>query len=84
MSCFYADLALSTFDNRALVYNCSPTMWKRFREDVFVILTHGSATLNLFLDYLNNLDNTDKIKFTMQVADQNGTEFLYLKHFRFI
>ena len=37
MSCSYADLALATFDNRALAYNCSPTIWKRFRDDVFVV-----------------------------------------------
>ena len=35
--------------------------------------------LNLFLDYLNNLDDTGKIKFTMQFADESGLEFLDLK-----
>ena len=52
MSCSYAELALATFDNRALAYNCSPTIWERFRDDVFV-------------DYDSNLDDTGKIKFTM-------------------
>ena len=79
MSCSYADLALATFDNRDIVYNCSPTTWKRFRDDVFVVWTHGCAALNLFLDYLNNLDNAGKIKFTMQVADENGLQLLDLK-----
>ena len=37
MSCSYADLALTTFDNRALAYNCSPTTWKRFHDDIFVV-----------------------------------------------
>ena len=32
MSCSYPDLALATFDNRALAYNCSPTT-----DDVFVV-----------------------------------------------
>ena len=72
MPCCYADLALATFNNRALAYNCSPATWKRFREYVFVAWTHGSAALNLSLDYLNNLDDTGKIQFTMQVADENG------------
>ena len=79
MSCSYADLALATFDNRPLAYNWSPTTWKRFHDDVFVVWAHGSAPLNLSLDYLNNLDDTGKIKFTMQVADKNGLEFLGLK-----
>ena len=31
----------------------------------------------LFLDYLNNIDETGKIKFIMQIADEvNGLEFL--------
>ena len=73
------DLALNTFDNCALAYNCSPTTWKRFSDDVFVVWRHGSAALDLFLDFLNNLDDTGKIKCTMQVADKNGLEFLDLK-----
>ena len=44
-------MALAIFDNRALVYNCSRTTWKRFRDDVFVVWAHGSAAFNLFLDY---------------------------------
>ena len=32
-----------------------------------------------FLNYLNNLDSTEKIKFTMQIADENGLEFIDLK-----
>ena len=54
-------------------------MWKRFRDDVFVVWSHGSTVLNLFLDYLDNLADTGKIKFTMQVADEYRLEFLDLK-----
>ena len=68
-----------TFDNCALTYNCSPTTWKRFRDDVFVVGAHVSGALNFSLDYLNNLDDTGKIKFMMQVADETGLEFLDLK-----
>ena len=60
------------------MYNCSRTTWKRFRDDVFVVWAHGSAAFNLFLDYLNNLDDTGKIEF-MPVAYKNGIEFLDLK-----
>ena len=61
-----------------LAYKCSSTTWKRF-PDVFVVWTHGSVALNLFLHYFNNLDDTGKIKFTMQVVDENGLAFLDLK-----
>ena len=59
MSCLYANLALATFDNPPLAYNCSLLTSKRFRDGVFVVSVHGSAALNLFLDYLNNLDDTE-------------------------
>ena len=49
---------------------------KRFRDDLFVVWRHGSVALNLFLDYLNNLDDTGKIEFLMQVANKNGLELL--------
>ena len=44
-------------------------MRKRFRDDLFVVWTNGTAKSPSFLDYLNNIDGTGKIKFTMQIAD---------------
>ena len=52
---------------------------KTFRDDVWTIWTHGSDTLESFLDYHNQIDSTGKIKFTMQVQDEDGIEFLDLK-----
>ena len=46
---------------------------------MFVIWTHGSAALNSLLDYLINLDDTGKNKFTKQIAKENGLEFIDLK-----
>ena len=37
MSCSYADLALASYDSKALAFDLSPTTWKRFRDDVFVV-----------------------------------------------
>ena len=55
-------------------------VWKRIRDDVLVVWIHGTVKLASFLDYLNNIDDTGKIKFTMQIADEvNGLEFLDLK-----
>ena len=59
-------------------------MWKIFKDDVFVVWTHGTAKLPFFSDYLNNIDDTRKIKFTMEIADDvNGLEFrdLRIKYF---
>ena len=35
--------------------------------------------LSSFLDYLNTMDKTGKIKFTMEIAGETGLEFLDLK-----
>ena len=79
MSCSYSDIAMSKFDTAALQYHFQPTLWKRLRDGILTIWTHGSDTLESFLDYLNQIDSTGKIKFTMQVQDENGIEFLHLK-----
>ena len=80
MSCPYADIAKADFDKEALEYHLSPTMWKRFRDDVFVLWPHGRESLVSFLDYINTLDPTGKIKFTTEAAEPgNYLEFLDLK-----
>ena len=79
MSCSYADIAMAYHDRKALKYFLSPTTWKRFRDDIFVAWERGTDTLPSFLDYLNNVDEGGKIKFTMEIADQEkGLEFLDL------
>ena len=44
-----------------------------------IIWTHGSDTLESFIGYLNEINSTGKIKFIMQVQDEDETEFLELK-----
>ena len=80
MSCSYADIAIADFDKEASEYHLTPTTWKRFRDDIFVLWPHGRESLVLFLDYINTLDPTEKIKSTMKVAEPgNYLEFLDLK-----
>ena len=80
MSCSYSDIAMAGHDSKVLIYDFPPKVQKRFRGDIFVIWTHDITELTSFLDYLNNIDETGKIKFTMQIADEvNGLEFLDLK-----
>ena len=79
MSCSYADIAMAKYDSLANKFHLKPSVWKRFRDDVFVLREHGTASLSSFLDYLNTMDKTGKIKFTMEIAGGTGLEFLDLK-----
>ena len=75
MSCPYSDIAMAGHDSKALMYDFSSKVSKRFRDNVFVVSTHDTAKLPSFLDYLNNIDDTGKVKFAMQIADDvNGLE----------
>ena len=79
MSCSYADIAMAKYDSLANKFHLKPCVWKRFRDDVFVLWEHGTASLSSILDYLNTMDKTGKIKFTMEIASDTGLEFLDLK-----
>ena len=80
MSCSYADIAMADFDKETSKYHLSPTTWKRFRDDVFVLWPNDRESLVLLLEYINTLDPIDKIRFTMEVAEPgNCLEFLDLK-----
>ena len=67
-------------DNKALMHDFPPKMWKRFGDDVFVVWTHNTPKLPSFLNYLNNINETRKIKFTKKIEDEvSGLEFFDLK-----
>ena len=55
------DIAMSEFDTAALQFHFQPALWKRFWDDISTISTHGSDTLESFLDYLNQIDSGGKI-----------------------
>ena len=57
-----------------------PRVWKRFRDDIFIIWEHGIASLPLFSRNLNSMDKTGKINFTSETDSDTGLEFLDLKH----
>ena len=80
MSCCYADIAMAHFEKEALAYHLSPLTWKRFKDDIFVLWPHVRESLVIFLNYINTLDSTQKMKFTMKVVEPgNYLEFLDLK-----
>ena len=76
MSCSYADIVMAKYDSLTNNFHLKPSVWKRFRDDIFVLCEDGTVSLFSFLDYLNSVDKTSKIKFTMKIA---GLEFLDLK-----
>ena len=74
MSFSYANIAMTKHDSLVNNFHLKPSVWERFRDDVFVIWEHGTASLSLssFLDYLNTMDKTGKIKFTVEIAGDTG------------
>ena len=76
--CLYSDIAMAGHDSKTLMYDFPPKMWKRFRDYVFFVWAYDTAKLRSFLYYLNNIDDTRKVKFTMQIADEIN-KFLALK-----
>ena len=76
----YTDIAMTDFDKEALEHHLSPTTWKRFRDDIFVLWPHGRESLVLCLDYIHTRYPKQKIKFTKEVAEPgNYLEFLDLQ-----
>ena len=51
-SCLYSDMAMTGHVNKALRYDSPPKVWKRFRDDVFIVWTHNTFKLPTFVDYL--------------------------------
>ena len=78
MSCSYSDIAMFKFDLKALSYRPGVLCWKRFRDDIFVVWNHSLEELNKFFEFMNDVDTTGKIKFTMSVARKCALEFLDL------
>ena len=78
MSCSYSDIAMYKFDLKALNYKAGLLCWKRFRDDVFVLWNQSLEELNKFFDFMNNINTSGKIKFTMSVANQSTLEILDL------
>ena len=78
MSCSYSDIAIENFDKKALEYSPPVLCWKRFSDDVFIIWPHSLDELKTFFHFMNTVDQTKKIQFTMEIAE-DSLEFLDLK-----
>ena len=67
MSCSYSDIAMYRVDIKALNYRPGVQCWKRFRDDIFCLWNHSLEELQKLFEFVNNVDTTGKIKFTMSV-----------------
>ena len=52
--------------------------WKRFRDDVFVLWEHSRDDLDKFFNFMNSIDSSKKIQFTISCSTDNASEFLHL------
>ena len=58
MSCSYSEIAIESFNKKALHYHPSAILWKRFRDDVLLVWLHSIQDLDLFFNYVNNIVST--------------------------
>ena len=79
MSCSYSDIAMAVYDEKARDHPFKPLIWKRFRDDVIASSIHSNEDANHYLDYLNTIDASGMIRFTMETETENGLEFLDLR-----
>ena len=79
MSCSYADITMAKYDSLVNKIHLNPSVLKKFRDDISVLWEHGTTSLSSFLDYLNTMEKTGEIKFTMPIAGDAGLESLDLK-----
>ena len=61
------DIVMAGHGSKNLVYDFPPKVWKRFRNTAYVVWTHDTAILASFLDYLNNIDDNEKLKLATQI-----------------
>ena len=78
MSRSCSDIAMQYFDIRALKYTPTGICWKRFRDDIFIVYPHSIDEPVIFCDYMDKVDPTKKIQFTMEIATDT-LEFLDFK-----
>ena len=52
----HSDIVTTGHENKVSGYDLPPKVWKRFRDDVFVVWTQDIIKLPIFLDYLNNIN----------------------------
>ena len=67
---------MAVYDEKAMSHPLKTLIWKRFRDDVNALWIHSEEDANHYLKYLNTIDASGKIRFTMETENENGLEFL--------
>ena len=76
MPCSYYEIGIAKCDSLTNNFHLTPSVWNRFRDDIFVLWKISILSLTLFLGYLNSMDKTGKINFTSKISSYTGLEFL--------
>lgn len=72
-------IAMAHFDNSLKIDTHKRIIWKRLRDDASSFQAHNVNILPTFLDYFSKIASTGKIKFVIQIADENDLEILDLQ-----
>ena len=79
MSCSYSDFGMVVHE-KAMDYPFKPLIWKRFRDNVIALWIYSDKDAHHYLDYLNTIDVSGKIRFSTETENKNGLEFVDLRH----
>ena len=75
LSPIIANLFMEKFKQKSLsIAQLKPEWWSRYVDDTFLIWAHGRDELGKFVDHLN--EQSDSIKFTMELEESNCLPFL--------
>ena len=69
---------MAVYDEKVIDHPFKSSIWKRLRDAVISLWILSGEDANDYLDYLNNIDASGKMGFTMQTENENGFEFLDL------
>ena len=76
-----ANIFMEDFETTALATaDYSPTIWKQYVDDTFVIWPHGRDKLETFLSHINSLH--DSILFIMEIEEGKKIAFLDVQIYR--
>ena len=76
MSCSYSDMAMYRFHIKALNYRSDVQCWRRFRDYIFCLWNYSLEELQKLFEFMNNVDTTGKIKFTIPLPMNRYLSFL--------
>ena len=67
-----------SYDFKAMSYVRAVKCWNRFRDDVFVLLEHSRDYLDKLFNFMNSIDSSKKLQFTISCTTDNVLDSLDL------